>query len=54
MFYRLGGVPRNRDPYNEKKTSPESDTDSMAEFAEGDTGGYFKFADPFRSIFYQH
>ncbi|XP_065202283.1 neuroglian isoform X2 [Planococcus citri] len=36
----LGGAPRTRDSLSsEKKPSPESDTDSMAEFAEGDTDG---------------
>ncbi|XP_065216002.1 neuroglian-like [Planococcus citri] len=36
---QLGGAPRTRDSLSsEKKPSPESDTDSMAEFAKGDTG----------------
>jgi len=37
FFIRLGGAKR----LGSEKQSPESDTDSMAEYGEGDTGIYF-------------
>lgn len=37
FFIRLGGAKR----LGSEKQSPESDTDSMAEYGEGDTGIYY-------------
>jgi len=37
FFIRLGGAKR----LGSEKQSPESDTDSMAEYGEGDTGIFF-------------
>lgn len=36
FIFRLGGAKRS----GSEKQSPESDTDSMAEYGEGDTGKY--------------